>query len=53
MAESPHLEIPLYLNLSQTTVMWNKFHNDLKNSTNVNMFKKRYKTFLVSEYAAT
>ena len=30
--------------------MWNKLHNDLKNSPNVNMFKKRYKTFLVSEY---
>ena len=35
-------------------VMWNKLHNNLKNSTNVNiMFKKRYKTFLVSEYAET
>ena len=32
-------------------VMWNKLHTDLKNSTSVNMFKKRYKTFLVSEYA--
>ena len=31
--------------------MLNKLHNDLKNSTNVNMFKKRYKSFLVSEYA--
>ena len=31
-------------------VMWNKLHSDLKNSTNVNMFNKRYKTFLVSEY---
>ena len=29
-------------------VMWNKLHTDLKNST-----KKRYKTFLVSEYAIT
>ena len=27
-------------------VMWNKLHSDLKNSTTVNMFKKRYKTFL-------
>ena len=26
-------------------VMWNKLHNDLKNSTTVSMFKKRYKTF--------
>ena len=34
-------------------VMWNKLHSDLKNSTTVNMFKKRYKTFLVSEYKAT
>ena len=34
-------------------VMWNKLHSDLKNSTTVNMFKKRYKTFLVSEYEAT
>ena len=34
-------------------VMWNKLHTDLKNSTSVNMFKKRYKTFLVSEYAVT
>ena len=34
-------------------VMWNKLHTDLKNSTSVNMFKKRYKTFLVSEYAMT
>ena len=34
-------------------VMWNKLHNDLKNSTTVNMFNKRYKTILVSEYAAT
>ena len=33
--------------------MWNKLHSDLKNSTTVNMFKKRYKTFLVSEYEAT
>ena len=34
-------------------VLWNKLHSDLKNSTTVNMFKKRYKTFLVSEYEAT
>ena len=34
-------------------VMWNKLHTDLKNSTSVNMFKKRYKTVLVSEYAVT
>ena len=34
-------------------VTWNKLHTDLKNSTSVNMFKKRYKTFLVSEYAVT
>ena len=34
-------------------VMWNKLHSDLKNSTTVNMFKKRYNTFLVSEYEAT
>ena len=34
-------------------VMWNKLHSDLKNSATVNMFKKRYKTFLVSEYEAT
>ena len=34
-------------------VMWNKLHSDLKNSTTVNMFKKRYKTFLVSEYEVT
>ena len=33
--------------------MWNKLHSDLKNSTTVNMFKKRYKTVLVSEYEAT
>ena len=33
--------------------MWNKLHIDLKNSTTVNMFKKRCKTFLVSEYEAT
>ena len=33
--------------------MWNKLHTDLKNSISVNMFKKRYKTFLVSEYAVT
>ena len=33
--------------------MWNKLHSDLKNSITVNMFKKRYKTFLVSEYEAT
>ena len=35
--------------------MWNKLHNNLKNSTNVNMIKKRYKTFLVynSEHAET
>ena len=33
--------------------MWNKLHSDLKNSTTVNMFKTRYKTFLVSEYEAT
>ena len=32
---------------------WNKLHNDLKNSTTVNMFKKRNKTFVLSEYAAT
>ena len=34
-------------------VTWNKLHSDLKNSTSVNMFKKRYKTFLVSEYEVT
>ena len=34
-------------------VMWNKLHSDLNNSTTVNMFKKRFKTFLVSEYEAT
>ena len=34
-------------------VMWNKLHTNLNNSTSVNMFKKRYKTFLVSEYAVT
>ena len=34
-------------------VTWNKLHTDYKNSTSVNMFKKRYKTFLVSEYAVT
>ena len=34
-------------------VRWNKLHSDLKNSTTVNMFKKRYKTFFVSEYEAT
>ena len=33
--------------------MWNILHNDLNNSTTVNMFNKRFKTFLVSEYAAT
>ena len=27
--------------------------NYTRNSTNVNMFKKRYKTFMVSEYSAT
>ena len=31
-------------------VMWNKLNSDLKNSTPVNMFKKRYKTFMVSEW---
>ena len=34
-------------------VMWNKLHSDLKNPTIVNVFKKRYKTFLVSESEAT
>ena len=34
-------------------VIWNKLHNDLKNSSNVNMFKKRYTILLVSEYAVT
>ena len=26
-------------------VMWNTLHNDLKNSTNVNLLKKKYNTF--------
>ena len=39
--------------LAFQTFSMNKLHSDLKNSTTVNMFKKRYTTFLVSEYEAT
>ena len=34
-------------------VMWNKLHNDLNNSTNEDMFRKRFKTFLIRDSALT